>query len=293
MTAPPRALVKSLATPLTTAPRDVSGDVSGESSCVSSGAGAASAAAPSVLASALLVVGFWWMATGLTFAMQTGRSAALLTLAATTGLALYGFRLIVGSRDESTVPGARRAFLGSSLAWWWCVSVFYAGWGIDLDGAAQGDAGSFALAREAIAATWRADMLGVASIVVVGIMCWRRRNQVAIWSLAVYWGTLQAAKLNVFFGVLNSGVELLPPALRGLAVYFGPARTSWFLPFTVIVLTLITAAVARHGVRAREPFVRHGSAMLAMLLALAVLEHVVLGVPVMLPLWDAFLPSAP
>jgi putative photosynthetic complex assembly protein 2 len=243
----------------------------------------------SVLGSLALVVGFWWAATGLTLAMQWSSAAIAVSVAATSVFAIVGAVLIAKSRTDATAAGARNAFLGSALVWWWCSSIFYAGFGVTIAPAIEAPSGSAALAVQAIMTTLRADLFGVFALLAIGAAMRGASNRVAFWSFVAFFGTLQTAKLNVFFGVRNSGVDWLPSHLSGLAQFFGPNHNSTLLPVTVLLLSVIAVALARRAIRARDSFGRHANAMLSFLVTLAVLEHVFLGLSFSLPLWNAFL----
>ncbi|MEP6779479.1 MAG: DUF3623 family protein [Gemmatimonadaceae bacterium] len=244
----------------------------------------------SLSASLALVIAFWWGATGLTLAMQRSEAASTISLTVTTLLAALGTVLIVNARDDASVRGARFAFLGSAFVWWWCSTMFYSGFGISSAAESAGPSGSFALALQAIAATLRPDLLGVFALLAVGALVWRRANRVALWTLVVFFGTLQTAKLNVFFGVRNASVEWLPQQLSHLSRFFGPPRNSSLLTISVIGLAALCWVFANRARRVQSPFVRHANGMIALLLGLAVIEHIFLGVTTTLPLWDIFMP---
>ena len=132
-------------------------------------------------------------------------------------------------------------------------------------------------------------MIGVVALILIAVAVRRRVNRLAFWSFATFWGTLQAAKINVFLGVHHSGVELLPDRLTGLGNFFGPSRNSALLPVTVLVLAALTFYLAVASRRAPDTLRRHAFAMIALLMGLAVVEHAMLGVSAQLPLWDVFL----
>ena len=244
----------------------------------------------SLPASLALVIAFWWGATGLTLAMQRSEAASVISLTITTLLAALGTVFIVNSRDDVTVRGARRAFLGGAFVWWWCSTMFYAGFGISPTTESAGPSGSFALALQAIAATLRPDLLGVFALLAIGTLVSRSANRVALWSLLVFFGTLQTAKLNVFFGVRNASVEWLPQQLSHLSRFFGPPRNSSLLTITVVGLAALCWIFANRARRVQSPFARHANGMIALLLGLAVIEHIFLGVTTTLPFWDIFMP---
>ena len=248
---------------------------------------------PRLSASLGLVLGYWWVATGLTIAVQQRDATRVLALWITSALAILGVALVVRSRDDTTPQAARQAFFGAALIWWWGAAIFYGGVGLRLPSVAAGAHGSAELAWHAIAATARADLLMVAALALLTVLVWCRPNRVALWTLAAFWGTLQTAKLNVFFGVRNSGAEMLPAHLTGLSVFFGPPRNSALLTPTLLLLTALAIWLVRRTIYARSPFVRHAMGMMSLLLVLALVEHVALGVPMRLPLWDVFAGTAP
>lgn len=242
----------------------------------------------SLRASLALVVGFWWAATGVTLALHRSAALSQAGIVIASLLAVAGAQLVLQSRTETSVRAARLAFLGSSLLWLWCSTLFYAGIGIRLDTNVASGARTWSLAMQAIDATLRADLIGVAVLLGVAVVVWRQPNRVALWTLAIFWGTLQTAKLNVFMGVRNSGADWLPEHLQHLSQYFGPPHNSWLLPVTVMLLTSFLVASTRNAQQSASAFRKHAHAMSALLLALAVFEHVFLGLNFTLPLWDIF-----
>lgn len=248
------------------------------------------ASAGALGAALLAVVVFWWAATGVTIAMQRDALTRGLSLVAATALAVGALRLVRAERDETTPAAAARSFAGGALLWGWLSTLFYGAWvtGIRPGTVVEGGP-SLPLAAQAIAATLYADLLAVAVLLLVAWLGWRRPNQVGLWTLALFWGAHQTAKLNVFFGVRHAGAEFLPRSLAHLELFFGPARNSPLLAPTVALLAALTLALAVRAVRARSPFARTGAALLAALASLALLEHVLLGVDATLPIWDAFL----
>lgn len=244
---------------------------------------------PSLAGSSIIVLAFWWIATGVTFAMQRGPRVSAAILLAASLAACAGAAIIHRSRDDDTPRGARTAFLGAALVWWWTAALFYSGWGVDLSASISAPPRSMSLALAAIVATLRPDLFALAALVVIGALVVRRRNTVALGAFAVFWLTLQTAKLNVFFGVRNAGVDLLPTRLAGLGAFFGPPHNSPLLLATNLALVIGLVVLLSRAYRARRPFARHSATLLGTLVALALLEHVLLGVDFRAPLWDAFL----
>lgn len=245
-------------------------------------------ASPSLGGSLALVVAFWWGATGITLAMQRSELLSVLSIIASSALGVIGAWLIIRTRADASASGARLAFLGSSLLWMWSSTLFYAGLGIRIGSVAETGARTWLLAGQAIAATLRPDLVGVALFVAVAVFVRRSANRMALLTFAIYWCTLQTAKINVFMGVRNAGIDWLPEHLEPLSRFFGPAENSWLLSWTVLALSAFVLIVAHRARNARTVYERHAFGMAALLLTLALLEHVFLGMPFALPLWELF-----
>jgi putative photosynthetic complex assembly protein 2 len=241
-----------------------------------------------LLRAALRVIGFWWLATGLIVAIQRDGITRLLGLLVATALAAIGLRLLWRTRDDATPRGAQLAFIGGAFLWIWVQTTFYGGWLIGPAAEIPVSAGPTpGLALQAIAATGynlvaAALMFGLAYAV-------HGANPVGWQTIAAFWGADQLAKLNVFLGVANPGTHFLPDRLAFLIGYFGPQRNSPLLPVSILVLGALALWLYRRAIRTGDPFGREGNALLAALLALAALEHVLLGLSLQVPLWDPFL----
>lgn len=237
---------------------------------------------------ALRLIGFWWLATGLIVATQRDAITRGVALVAALALAALGVRLTWRSRDDVTPRGAQLAFIGAALLWITVQTTFYGGWLVGPELTIPASAGpSPRLAIHAIGATaWNL----VAGLAALGwCVAIHGRNPVAWFTLGTFLASDQLAKLNVFLGVANPATHFLPSHLAFLIAYFGPQRNSLLLPVSVLVLALLAAWLFRRVVREPDGFSREANALLAWLLALASLEHLLLGLSVQLPLWDIFL----
>jgi putative photosynthetic complex assembly protein 2 len=240
-----------------------------------------------------IVVGFWWLTTGLLLVAQRSMATRLLALSVATGLAVIGARWIAVSREDLTARGATRSFFGGALLWFWVATLLYGGWVVGIPtGLAAADASRGSLAAEAIAATLYNDVLGLAVIAGALLLARGGANRAGALAVVTFWCSHQLAKLNVFAGVVHPGTEFLPPYLRHLERYFGPPENSPLLGVSVVVLFAIAAVLAFGSARATVAWRRRQSALLAALIALAALEHVLLGVRSSNALWDVFLSRA-
>jgi len=238
----------------------------------------------------MLVLVFWWTATGVLYALQrnpwTRGLAALGALACVVASA----RMLVASRDDTSAPGGLRAFFAGALAWTAIITLFFEGWVVGppveaLGSATRGWDGAWS----AIRATWHWEAL---ALVVLGAVAWGvrgARNRVALWTLLLFWGAHQTAKLNLFVGVVNSGAEIFPPYLAHLPRYFGPAENSPLLWLTIEGFAVLSIWMLLPAIRPLDNGARMRRLVIAALAGLAAAEHALLATRLPIMLWELFL----
>ena len=74
--------------------------------------------------SLVVVVFFWWSATGLIFALERSPATRLLGLVLASAMAVWGAGLLYLERDRGSASGARRSFLGAAFLWTWVQVAF-------------------------------------------------------------------------------------------------------------------------------------------------------------------------
>ena len=229
------------------------------------------------------VVLAWWLGTGLVFVLERatrGRpTAALAGITTCTALAL------AGAAKASMDAGASGAYLGfaSSIMLWGALELSF------LTGLATGprhrscpdECRGWRHFGHAVQALLYHELALAAAVGAVFAISRNQPNQTAAWTFGLLWVLRESAKLNLFLGVRNPALELLPLQLEHLRCYFGSRRINPMLPVSV------AAAVCADIVlldRALAPATAHADRvaglMLATLLALAILEHLMLVLPV-------------
>jgi len=238
----------------------------------------------------VLVVAFWWVATGVIIAMQANAATRFAGLIVATVLALVGVLEMRAVRDDESPSGVRRAFFGGAMLWAWVSATFYGGWltGFHPTGAVPA-APSWGAVMPAIAATLVNDSATLLMLIAGTFMERDARNRTGLWTLLLFWGVQQVAKLNVFFGVANPAANFLPPHLSYLRQFFGPPVNSPFLTASLIAVSAATLWAAWRARPALPDGRREAAALYATILGLAVLELAVLGVPLESTPWDSFL----
>lgn len=260
--------------------------------------------APLVAAAGVLV--FWWGATGVLLALQRSAHTRLVALAVAVAAGAGGLALTAGVRRARAGAGAAAGgVLAGALLWTAVSAAFYGGWVVGPDLATTGGAPhvpgatpSLARAAAAVAATAFSTFLSLALLGLALRAAATPRGTArpigtaagfAPLTFGVLWAAHELAKLNVFFGVANPGAELLPAYLAPLRAYFGPPHNSALLAPSVAALAAAALVAARAAARARDPARRAGCALVAGVLALAALEHALLGTRAPVGWWDVFL----
>jgi len=244
------------------------------------------------LRSIVVVVLFWWSATGLIFALERTPGTRLLGLVLASALAAWGAWLLYFERDRESASAARRGFLGGAFLWSWVQVAFYGGWLVgppSLMVAIPAEGASWSLAVRAVHSMLWYQLAMVGVLALGGAITYRRKNRIGWWGLLLFWVSHQVASINIFFGVENPGRGFFPEPLTYLESYFGPTQNSWLLPLSVLLVLVFTVLVCRQAVRDPAPMRRQSMMLLVVLGVLGVLELCVLATPTSLPLWNAFL----
>ncbi|MCB8839092.1 putative photosynthetic complex assembly protein PuhE [Aurantimonas sp. VKM B-3413] len=193
-------------------------------------------------------------------------------------IALIG--LYTSARDAS-VTGAYLAFTFGLLAWGWQEMSFYMGY---VTGPRKQpcpeDCKGLKHFGHAVQTSLYHELAIIAAAAVVVWLTWGAPNQIGMWTFMVLWWMHQSAKLNVFFGVRNLNEEFLPEHLEFLKGFLNKKSMNLLFPFSVTISTVITALLVVAAMSAdASMFERAGYTFLAVLMALAILEHWMLVLP--------------
>jgi putative photosynthetic complex assembly protein 2 len=232
---------------------------------------------------ALFVLGVWWLSTGIVLGMVWLRASThRLSLGAVSALALAGLVGLAWSSQVATSAGAYLAFSSALAVWGWHELTF-------LLGVVTGprkepcppDARGWRRFALATATVIHHELAMALTLVGVIAITWGAPNQVGAWTFLVMWIMRLSAKFNVFLGVRNLSEEFIPDHLRYLPSYFRRARMNPLMPFSLILASAVAVRLAAEALSLEAtPFVLVGRTLVATILALAVVEHVFLALPV-------------
>jgi putative photosynthetic complex assembly protein 2 len=223
----------------------------------------------------------WWFGTGLVlWLVRTGSRKMPLVIGGTTvvlAASAYGLAASVG---VTTASGAYLAFSCAILAWCWLEITFLTGL----------VTGPRTVACPVDASGWRRVGLAISAILYhelallalaggVVALTWQGANQVGAATFLILWIMRLSAKLNLFLGVPFLNDDLLPQRLGHLKSYFSRGPMNVFFPVAVTASTILAVLLAVQAVEARTEFDTVAFLLLATLVALAVLEHWFMVVP--------------
>jgi putative photosynthetic complex assembly protein 2 len=232
---------------------------------------------------AIFTLLLWWFSTGLIIYLDgLRRETFRWTMLGATTLLLAGLFGLHALARETSAAGAWLGFICGVLCWAWIEIAFLTGIITGpLRSACPPSLRGWSRLRAAISAIlWHelAIMLVAAAILA---LTWGEPNQIGTWTFLAFWIMRQSAKLNVYLGVRNLSESFLPDHLRYLESFFARRRMNVLFPFSVLA-GLVACAMLALAALAPDAS-RHeavGFSLLATLVALGLLEHVFMVLPV-------------
>lgn len=231
---------------------------------------------------AMYVLFVWWFSTGaVLYVVGLPRRSFRWTLLAASGLLAAALHVLAATADDSSIAGAYVAFTAAILVWAWQEVAFLTGF---VTGPRRvpcpPDAVGWRRAVYAFKAIAHHEIALVALGVAVVAVTWGGTNQVGGWTFAVLWTMRLSSKLNLFLGVRNLNDEFLPPQLRYIGSYFARRSMNALYPFSVVLGTAASLMLAWWSFAPLATrFEATACALLAALLALAVVEHWLMMLP--------------
>jgi putative photosynthetic complex assembly protein 2 len=232
---------------------------------------------------ALFAVFIWWFSTGIVLLLnRMSRTAVRWSLGLSTLLSAAALTALAHTAQQTTVASVYCAFTCALLVWGWNELTFLTGWitGPRTTAIAADLPRGQRFVQAVRAILWHE--LGILAVgLVIMAITWNAPNQIGTWTFMVLWAMRISAKLNLFFGVRNLSEQFLPPHLAYLESFFRRKPINLFFPFAVaaasIVLTLVVKRALDPSLNAAQAT---GLALVGSLLALAILEHWLLILPI-------------
>jgi len=219
----------------------------------------------------------WWFSTGIVLLLDNlpRRTFRWSMIAGTVLFAASLHRLWASSTDVSEA-GAYAAFMYAIIAWAWQEMSFFMGY---VTGprrtACPADCTVWERFKHGVAACLWHELAIIATAIGIVATTWHAPNQVGVQTFMLLWVMRTSAKLNVFLGVLNLGEEFLPAHLRYLLSFMARRPMNLLMPVSLTAGTIGAALLWQSAATDRNV----GTTMLATILALAVVEHWFLIIP--------------
>lgn len=230
----------------------------------------------------------WWFSTGLIVAAYgRSRRGTWLAFGLATLLLALALAGVVWSRGAADVGGVYLAVACGIAVWGWQTAAYYFGFvtGPALTPAAvqaalrTGD-GSWARFAQVLRASLYHELLVAAFAALLLGLTWAQPNRWAFWIYLALWLMHSSARLNVFLGVRNFHIEFLPAHMYPLAALLGKRRSNTFLPLAVMVASSVTLLIFYRAIVPGSAAPQTtGLLLTGTLLALGVLEHALLVIP--------------
>jgi len=223
----------------------------------------------------------WWFSTGaIIFLDNLPRKTFKYSMIGASVVSLGCIYGIFRSSELTSVSAAYWAFFFGLFAWGWQEISFYMGYvtGPRNQPCPEGCTGWAHFIHAIETSLWH-ELAIIATAIVIVDQTWGEPNQIGMWTFMVLWWMHQSAKLNVFFGVRNLNEEFLPEHLTFLKSFLKSKPMNLFFPVSITISMVITTMLFEHAASATTVFARSGDTFLGTMMALAILEHWFLVVP--------------
>ncbi|WPL15846.1 photosynthetic complex assembly protein [Thiorhodovibrio winogradskyi] len=243
------------------------------------------------LALAILYALFlWWFSTGvILFLDRLPPRTYRFSLLGATLLGGASVVVAVWVADRADTLGAYAGFTSGVLIWGWLEMTYFMN---AITGPRKVACPRDCHRRQRFWLAIQTSLYHELAIVAVGLLLFAvtfgQANQMAAWTFAVLWWMRWSAKLNLFFGVPNLNEDWLPGHLRFLTSYLAKRPMNLLFPVSVTVATVVMTLLIEHALDFPPgSFTAQAAVLAASLLALAILEHWFLVLPVAdAALWD-------
>lgn len=229
----------------------------------------------------LFVLFSWWFLTGaVLWLIGLPRTTVRWSMAGATIIALGALAALWQTAGDTSPVAAYIAFLAALLVWGWHEMSFLTGL---VTGPRTSEAPRHTRGRAGLWPAVETLLYHEAAILVTGLLLYAMLagspNEVGLWTFVILWVMRISAKLNVYLGVPNLTEEFLPAHLTYLKTYFCRRSMNLLFPLSVTLSTIATWLLIGEAGTATNAFDTTSFTFLATLMALALIEHWFLVVP--------------
>ncbi len=224
----------------------------------------------------------WFFATGLiAWADNRDRATFTTSLVVAGGVGIAGLIAILISSQSTSTLSVYLAFVGALMVWGWHEVGF-------LTGAVAGPRrevsdptlrGFDRFAQASATVIYHEIALALTALTLISLS-WNASNQIGATVFVLLFVMRLSTKLNMFVGVPNTSLEILPPHLHYLKTYFGRNRMTVMLALSTLAIAAIAIWFASLAMAAPVGSAAMiGASLLFALCLLGAIEHVFLALP--------------
>lgn len=235
----------------------------------------------SYAAPALFALFAWWFSTGVVIWLDgLPRATFKWSMAGSSVLAVGGLWLLWSSVGGTEVRDAYLAFCGALAVWAWIEASFYLGFvtGLHVPRCRHDCSGWRHFGHALKANAWH-ELAIVALLVVIAAISWDAPNKTGLYTFVILWWMHESARLNVFLGVRNLNEHFVPDHLEFLKGFMRKADMNLLFPVSVTVSTAVCVLLGAGAATADTDFERTSYMFLTAIMALAIIEHWFLMLP--------------
>lgn len=232
----------------------------------------------------LYAVFLWWFTTGLIIVVyDRSRWLTQLCYAGMTMGMMLAVLAFVATRNMTDMNAILIALTCGVVIWGWQVAGYYLNF-VTGESADVTDDNQLSLRHRfwlALNSGIHHELMALVFAIGMIILTWSSPNKWGMWVYVALWLMHASAKLNVFFGVRNFHIEFLPQHLHHIERLLEHRQYNAFFPFSVVVASSVVLVLFFRAVY--PPIVETQSAgylAIATLIALGILEHCLLVLPV-------------
>lgn len=235
---------------------------------------------PDTLAPILYGLLVWWASTGAAlYAVGFADRAPKAVLAGSLLLSAVSLAGLAASADDPGTTGVYVAFTAAIGLWGAQEILFLTGWVTGpWRAACPAGLGAWARAGYAVRAILYHELALLASGAAAFLITSGAPNRAGAWTFAILFVMRVSAKLNVFLGVPNLTEGFLPTHLAYLKSFFARKAMNLLFPVSVTASTVALVLLWQQAGQAGDAAAT-GPVLLATLVALALLEHWFLVLP--------------
>lgn len=241
---------------------------------------------PHLLAAGYAIL-LWWGGTALVFVLDHKPQQQFGRVMLGASVVLVGaIALAVSLADTRSAAAAYVGFTCGVAVWAWQELAFLTGWltGPRTEPCPEGARG-WPRFRAALAAVLHHELAILAGGLLLLLLLFDAGNRVALDTYLLLAVMRLSAKLNVFLGARNLGEGMLPPHLAHIGSFFRRSRMNIVFPFSLLGGIVATILLLHQGIGG-DAFAQTAWTLLATMMALAVIEHVFMMMPLPLDgLW--------